>query len=99
MRKDANASGDGQSPVSQEERQPAASGQDEINREFIRLELQLETSMAKVISLLERQSRMPRRVQKEPVEAKILLFTGVRYERLDVTSNRPGTGPKRAKNK
>ncbi|WP_188079921.1 hypothetical protein [Neorhizobium sp. P12A] len=55
--------------------------------------------MAKVISLLERQSRMPRRVQKEPVEAKILLFTGVRYERLDVTSNRPGTGPKRAKNK
>ncbi|TCR93205.1 hypothetical protein [Rhizobium sp. BK376] len=55
--------------------------------------------MAKVISLLERQSRMPRRVQKEPVEAKILLFTGVRYERLEASSNRPGTGPKRAKNK
>ena len=55
--------------------------------------------MAEIISLLDRRSRLPLRAQKEPVEAKILLFTGVRYERLDVTSNRPGTGPKRAKNK
>jgi len=30
---------------------------------------------------------------------EILLFTGVRYERLDVSSHRPGTGPKRAKGK
>jgi hypothetical protein len=42
---------------------------------------------------------MPRRVGKEPVEAKILLFTGVRYERIDFSSHRPGAGPKRAKNK
>jgi hypothetical protein len=55
--------------------------------------------MAKVISLQERLSRMPRRAPKEPVEAKILLFTGVRYERLDMGSNRPRTGSKRAKSK
>ncbi|HEY0124703.1 MAG TPA: hypothetical protein VGC14_23655 [Rhizobium sp.] len=55
--------------------------------------------MAKIISLSDRRSRLPRRVQKEPVEAKILLFTGVRYERLDASSRRPGTGPKRAKGK
>jgi hypothetical protein len=37
------------------------------------------------------------------MEAKIMLFTGVRYERLDIRSerdsDRPGTGSKRAKNK
>ncbi|MDE1995651.1 MAG: hypothetical protein KGI75_24340 [Rhizobiaceae bacterium] len=55
--------------------------------------------MAQIISLLDRRSRLTRRVQKEPVEAKILLFTGVRYERLDVSSHRPGTGRKRAKSK
>ncbi|HEX8045547.1 hypothetical protein [Rhizobium sp.] len=55
--------------------------------------------MAKIISLSDRRSRSPRRAQKEPVEAKILLFTGVRYERLDASSHRPGTGPKRAKGK
>jgi hypothetical protein len=55
--------------------------------------------MAKVISLLERRSRIPRRVEKEPVEAKILLFTGVRYERLELGSHRPGNGSKRAKSK
>jgi len=59
----------------------------------------METRMAKIISLSDRRSRLPRRAQKEPVEAKILLFTGVRYERLDVSSHRPGTGPKRAKGK
>lgn len=55
--------------------------------------------MAKVIPLPDLRSRSPRRAPKEPVEAKILLFTGVRYERLDVTSGRPGAGPKRVKNK
>ncbi|WFU09895.1 hypothetical protein QA646_03235 [Rhizobium sp. CB3090] len=55
--------------------------------------------MAEIISLLDRRSRLPLRPQKEPVEAKILLFTGVRYERLDVSSHRPGTGSKRAKGK
>lgn len=74
-------------------------GQGEISRKFIRLETQMETRMAKIISLSDRRSRMPPRAQKEPVEAKILLFTGVRYEHLDTVSNRPGTGPKRAKGK
>ena len=74
-------------------------GQGEISRKFIRLGLLMETRMAKIISLSDRRSRLPRRAQKEPVEAKILLFTGVRYERLDASSHRPGTGPKRAKGK
>jgi len=78
---------------------PPASGQGEIGRKFIRLEPQEETRMAKVIPLPDLRSRSPRRAPKEPVEAKILLFTGVRYERLDVTSGRPGAGPKRVKNK
>ncbi len=55
--------------------------------------------MAKIISLLDRRSRMPRRAPKEPAEAKILLFTGVRYERLDFGSHNPGRGPKQVKNK
>jgi hypothetical protein len=55
--------------------------------------------MAKIISLLDRQSRLPRHVRKEPVEAKILLFTGVRYERLDISPTRPGAGSKVAKGK
>lgn len=66
---------------------------------FIRLGPQMETRMAQIISLLDRQSRMPRRVLKEPVEAKILLYTGVRYERLDLNSHHPGTGSKRVKGK
>jgi hypothetical protein len=55
--------------------------------------------MAKVISLAEHMSQKPRRSPKEAVEAKILLFTGVRYERMDFASNRRKTGSKRAKNK
>ncbi|MBM7045358.1 hypothetical protein [Rhizobium lusitanum] len=74
-------------------------GQGEISRKFIRLETQMETRMAKIISLSERRSRMPPRAQKEPVEAKILLFTGVRYEHLDTATDRPGAGGKRAKSK
>ena len=54
--------------------------------------------MAKIISLSDWRLRMPR-AQKEPVEAKILLFTGVRYEHLGTPTHRPGTGPKRAKGK
>ncbi|SCB08832.1 hypothetical protein GA0061101_101273 [Rhizobium lusitanum] len=74
-------------------------GQGEISRKFIRLETQMETRMAKIISLSERRSRMPPRAQKEPVEAKLLLFTGVRYEHLDTVTDRPGAGGKRAKSK
>ncbi|OCJ11773.1 hypothetical protein A6U86_01525 [Rhizobium sp. AC27/96] len=59
----------------------------------------METSMAKVISLSDWRLRQPPRVQKEPVEARILLFTGVRYEHLDTPTHRPGAGPKRAKGK
>lgn len=59
--------------------------------------------MAQVIPLPALRSRTSRRVSGEPMEAKIMLFTGVRYERLDIrserSSDRPGTGSKRAKNK
>jgi hypothetical protein len=54
--------------------------------------------MAKIISLSDRRLRLPR-AQKEPVEARILLFTGVRYEHLDTPTHRPGAGPKRVKGK
>lgn len=37
--------------------------------------------MADVVRLEELISRSPRRRASEPCEAKILLFTGVRYER------------------
>lgn len=55
--------------------------------------------MAKVISLSDWRLRQPPRAQKEPVEASILLFTGVRYERLETPTHRPGAGSKRAKGK
>lgn len=53
--------------------------------------------MANVIRLQERLDKLPRR-PIEPCEAKILLFTGIRYERL--TDERPATrsnGTKRKK--
>jgi len=74
-------------------------GQGEIGRKFIRLETYMETRMAKIISLLDWRLRQPPRAQTEPVEARILLFTGVRYEHLDTPTHRPGAGPKRAKGK
>jgi hypothetical protein len=55
--------------------------------------------MATIISLGDRRRRNPRLSVREPVEAKILLFTGVRYERLDFVTPRPRTGVKRAKSK
>lgn len=55
--------------------------------------------MAKVISLAEHLSQRPRRASKEPVEAKILLYTGVRYERMDFATTPRKSGSKRAKNK
>jgi hypothetical protein len=59
----------------------------------------METRLATIISLGDRRSQRPRRIAKEPVEAKILLFTGVRYERLEFVAPRPGSGAKRAKTK
>ncbi|WP_195909392.1 hypothetical protein [Rhizobium tubonense] len=55
--------------------------------------------MANVISLGDRRPRTPRPIAKEPMEAKILLFTGVRYERLEFVTPRPRSGAKRAKTK
>ena len=39
--------------------------------------------MENIIELAEKRSKVPRRLPNEPTGAKILLFTGVRYERLD----------------
>lgn len=55
--------------------------------------------MAIVVELADRQSQMPRRPMKGPVEAKILLFTGVRYERLDEPTTRSANSASQAKKK
>jgi hypothetical protein len=52
--------------------------------------------MADVIRLQERRDKLPRR-PIEPCEAKILLYTGIRYERL--TEMRPQTPPSGIKRK
>jgi len=44
--------------------------------------------MAIVVALADRLSQTRRRKGKKPVEAQILLFTGVRYERLTESSKR-----------
>jgi hypothetical protein len=59
----------------------------------------METRMATIISLGDRRPRKPRLAASGPVEAMILLFTGVRYERLDFETPRPRSGVKRAKSK
>jgi len=56
--------------------------------------------MENIIELAERRPKMPRRLPNEPTEAKILLFTGVRYERLDRFPRPTATKkPARADNK
>lgn len=50
--------------------------------QFIRLNLK-ETSMADVIRIQERMPRGPRKSVKQPADATILLFTGIRYERSE----------------
>lgn len=55
--------------------------------------------MADVIRLQDRLGKVPRR-PVEPCEARILLFTGIRYERLTGEGGRPQTrsnGTKRKK--
>jgi len=55
--------------------------------------------MAEVIRLQERLDKLPKRTI-EPREAKILLFTGVRYERWTDEDDRPvkhSSGAKRKK--
>ncbi|WP_167376994.1 hypothetical protein [Rhizobium aegyptiacum] len=54
--------------------------------------------MAIVVALADRRPRTPRRLDKEPREAKILWFTGVRYERLAESSKqRPAPAPRASK--
>jgi hypothetical protein len=51
--------------------------------------------MADIIRLEGRRSQMPQPPSNDGVVAQILLFTGVRYERLDPPKRRPGSGTKR----
>ncbi|MDR7146393.1 hypothetical protein [Rhizobium sp. BE258] len=56
--------------------------------------------MATIVALADRRSQQPRRKDQEPVEAQILLFTGVRYERLtDAPKPRPVPRAPRVKSK
>jgi hypothetical protein len=55
--------------------------------------------MATIIPLGDRRPRKSPPAARQPVEAKILLFTGVRYERLEFATPRPRSGVKRAKSK
>ncbi|MEZ2129004.1 MULTISPECIES: hypothetical protein [unclassified Sinorhizobium] len=56
--------------------------------------------MENIIELAEKRSKVPRKLPSEPTEAKILLFTGVRYERLDRFPSATTTkNPARADNK
>jgi hypothetical protein len=53
---------------------------------FIRLDrLIKETSMAEIVRLQDRKSSKKPPVKRRPVtgDAKVLLFTGIRYERRD----------------
>ena len=54
--------------------------------------------MAEVVRLQERLDKQPKRVT-EPCEARILLFTGVRYERWTDEGHRPETRTSGAKRK
>jgi hypothetical protein len=74
---------------------PQIGGQGEIHRKFIRLGQCMETRMAIIVALADRQPRTPRRPDKEPREGKILWFTGVRYERLaESPKHRPAPAPR-----
>ena len=54
--------------------------------------------MAEVVRLQKRLDKLPKRVA-EPCEARILLFTGVRYERWTDEGHRPETRTSGAKRK
>lgn len=56
--------------------------------------------MANVVALADRLPQEPRRIAKETHEAKILWFTGVRYERIAETPKKnPAQSAPRVKNK
>jgi hypothetical protein len=50
----------------------------------------METSMADVIRLQDRKVKVPRRRPITAASAKVLFFTGIRYERLDGRGPQPG---------
>jgi hypothetical protein len=54
--------------------------------------------MAEVIRLQERRAQRPQKASG-PCEAKILLFTGVRYERWSAADDRPEKQSRGAKRK
>ena len=54
--------------------------------------------MADIIILRDRMPRTPRRARTEPGQAKLLLFTGVRYEQRGTAFDRPdNSGSRHAK--
>jgi len=78
-----------------EERVGPQNGQGEINDSSSVSTRFLETSMAEVIRIEDRLTRAPPKPAMGPVapsNAVILLFTGIRYERLD--GHRGATPPK-----
>jgi hypothetical protein len=54
--------------------------------------------MAQIITLPDAGSRVPKRAPKGSTGAKVLFFTGVRYERLETPSERRKPNPKQIKN-
>jgi hypothetical protein len=60
----------------------------------------MEKRMAEVVRIDERLAKQPKRHADRSFEAKILLFTGVRYERWGDMDDRPqkrSSGSKRKK--
>lgn len=55
--------------------------------------------MAIVVALSDRRPQAPRRKEREPVKAQILLFTGVRYERLPEMPKCPAQRASRVENR
>jgi hypothetical protein len=47
--------------------------------------------VADIIRLADRRSQTPHPPSKDVVAAQLLLFTGVRYERLEPPTRRPGS--------
>ncbi|MGA1801092.1 hypothetical protein [Rhizobium sp. HT1-10] len=55
--------------------------------------------MADIIRLEDRRRDNPQPASQQVVAARVLLFTGVRYERLDPPKHRTGPGAKRPRAK
>lgn len=59
----------------------------------------METSVADIIRLADRRSDKTRKAPTDAAPAQILLFTGVRYERIQPIAKRRNTGPKRPRSR